>query len=151
MAALCATLLVGCGDDGDRDARRKSERRSTAAQTLDRPVYPRCGTEGFGKPRVKRLRFSESNRAAWSLRYARPGTARRRPQQILLVEFSPSSPAAEKAPGAREVVISGRRVTMTRPNPRVSTAQWKARRAVYSAIATGNAESVLRRFIACLP
>lgn len=156
--SACAVLVAcalpaGCGGGNDRDG-DSATTAAPARDALERPLYPRCGTAGFAKPRVRRLSDPEAIGPVWSLQYSRPASAGRPPQTVLIVQTSPSARASARTePDARKAVIAGRQVMLRMPSRRFpgASAVWRTSRASYSVIATRGEPSVIRRFIACLP
>lgn len=145
------TLLAGCGGD---DGKQAASKRSNV--NLDRPVYPRCGVEGFPKPRVESKTSPDRNARFWSLSYLltapKPGYPPTAPRTLLIVEFSSALPR-HKLPGIPEVRIAGRLVSFHTPDKKLPTysAQWKTRRARYAVIADGSDTKRVKRLIACMP
>jgi hypothetical protein len=154
FAVVGVCLLAACGNDEGGD----DKGASATDDKLDRPVYPRCGTDGFAKPTVQELESPGVDGHVWSVRYTRRGSANQAPQPgqttSLLVVESPPATALPKNPGLlKEQVIADRRVLFASPTPksRVFAAQWKTKRAFYSLLANGKQETTVKRFIACLP
>ncbi len=148
-------LVAGCADDkDDGEGARKTSTSPKAAAGLPGPIHPRCGTEGFAKPRVRRIPGEPPAGSLWSLSYTRTRPARAgEANTILLTQASPKSPRPSTNRPTTSRNIAGHRVTYSRPTKRhpFASANWKTRRATYAVITTGAGTTTVDELIRCLP
>lgn len=125
--------------------------RIRAGGPLAKPVFPRCGVKGFGRPVVTRLGAS-----GWRLLYRFAPGAHHIPLPgqtltLTIVERSADGPAG-RVPEARSTRIAGHAVSFRDGNPgSPHMAAWKTRAAVYLAVADGRSTRTLKQVVSCLP
>lgn len=152
---LCA-LPIACGDGGGEPREQstaKAGEESSAKVSLIRPVYPRCGVEGFPKPRVQSDVIAKRNAQYWTLSYVlSQAPTKTAPNAILIVEFAPQLP--RRTPRDLPRIRIGNRVVFFRlPDRKIPTytAQLKTSRARYVIIADGRDTGWVKRLVSCLP
>jgi hypothetical protein len=154
--ALAVVATAGCSGSSHPTA-RSTTTSPTPSASLVRPLYPKCGTKGFGKPRVKATTGLGTTGRAWQLLYVAsarismplpPGAT----THMVVVEQSPAL-VRGRVKGGREVNIAGRSVSLLYPSGRFQNflAQWKTARARYLVFANGSTPATLSRLIGCLP
>jgi hypothetical protein len=129
--------------------------RAEATKPLMAAIYPRCGTETFARPAVTPITRTRPPKG-WQVVFLYPPRAPKRPHpgqttNITILETPPLG-RPPKVPGAQEITVAGRRVSLrNRANKSFYAARWLTGKARYTALADGDTPAALKRIIACLP
>jgi hypothetical protein len=152
-------LWFGCGNGPHRKPTSitpsSTQTRAAAAKPLAAPIYARCGTETFARPKAVAASRKRPP-VGWQVVYQYPPNAPRRPRSgqtttITLFEREPAGPAP-KLGDAKEVTVAGRRVLLhDRTKKTLYVAVWQTGKARYTALADGATPAALKRIIGCLP
>ncbi len=116
---------------------------------LRRALYPRCGVDGFGEPRVRRVERA----GGWELLYTHPAAENAPRVKGLTTTFSlqerPPTSTRVRYAGQRTLNVAGRRVDLL-ANPGSFTAQWVTDQARYVVIGNG-AGALVKKLVRCTP